>query len=109
MFVYYIDGKKFTTDNKDGINFYDISSPNEDIPAFEDLYDGYKSWFEKKVIWHRLTGPARIWFDGTKEFYLNGIGYSSIKEWINDHPNPDLYFDKIGLNETDKILWFLQN
>jgi hypothetical protein len=58
---------------------------------------------------HCLIGPARIFSTGDIWFYLNGRYYENIKEWIKDHPNPDLYFDAIGLNATDKILWFLQN
>jgi hypothetical protein len=108
MFVYYIDGERFTTVNVKLINFNIVSSPNDDIPAFEDLSDGYKSWFLKEVVWHRLTGPARIYSDGIKEFYLYGRYYPTIRAWIKDHPNPDLYFNALGMSETDKILWYLQ-
>jgi hypothetical protein len=59
---------------------------------------------------HRLTGPARIWPDGFGEFYLNYNYYENVHDWLKDHPNPDLYFNAIGIKtETDKILWFLQN
>jgi hypothetical protein len=109
MFVYYINGKKFTTKNYNEIPWHDISSPDEQTPAFEDLSYSEKIWCGKNNCWHRLTGPAYIYHDKSEQFWLNDKSYVNIKEWINDHPNPDLYFDAIGLNETDKILWLLQN
>jgi hypothetical protein len=107
--VYYIDGKKFTTNNYGDIPRYEISSPNEETPAYEDTIAGYKEWHEKDWIIHRLTGPARIWPDGKEDFYLNDKRYENVKEWLKDHPNPDLYFDALGMNETDKVLWYLKN
>jgi hypothetical protein len=107
-YVYYVDGEKFTTDNYDDIPWDDISSPNENTPAFEDLSTGEKIWCEKGYRWHRLTGPA--YFDNDRFcFWLNDKEYENIEEWIKDHPNPDLYFDVLGLNETERVLWFLQN
>ncbi len=107
---YYVNGKNFITNDLDEIPWGKISSPNENIPAFEDLETGEKLWCKKGIIYHRLTGPAFIRGDGSIEFYLNDKNYNNAREWINDHPNPDLYFDAIGLKtETDKILWFLQN
>jgi hypothetical protein len=110
MYVYYIDGEKFKTKYYSKILFINVSSLNEQTPAIEGLADGFKFWCEKEINYHRLTGPARIWSDGTKEFYLNGKYYENIHDWLKDHPNPDLYFDAIGIfTETDKILWYLQN
>jgi hypothetical protein len=106
--VYYVDGERYTTDDFDNVPFDKISSPDEITPAYEDLSDGYKFWCLKYKL-HRLTGPAVIFSDGNKWFCLNDIKYENVCDWIKDHPNPDLYFDSIGLNETDKILWFLQN
>jgi hypothetical protein len=106
-YIYYIDGEKFISDE---IPWDDISSPNEQTPALENLITGVKEWHIKKYIFHRLTGPAHMLSDGRKFFYLNGKRYENIKEWIKDHPNPDLYFDAIGvITETDKVLWFLKN
>jgi hypothetical protein len=109
-YIYYIDGERFTTDDRgEVLNDY-VSSPDEDTPAFENLLLGFKVWCLKGLILHRLTGPARILSDGSYTFCLNGNYYKTVKEWIKDHPNPDLYFNTIGiLTETDKILWFLQN
>ena len=109
MLIYYIDGEKFISDDVH-IPWLEISSPNENTPAFEHLEIDYKYWCEKGYKRHRLIGPAHIRSDGSKFFFLNGKKYKNVKEWIKDHPNPDLYFDAIGvLTETDKILWFLQN
>jgi hypothetical protein len=108
-YVYYIDGKKYTTNNFYKIPLDNISSLNENTPAFENLLNGYRFWCSKDRILHRLTGTALIYHDKSEYFYLNDKSYVNIKEWINNHPNPDLYFDAIGLNETDKILWLLQN
>jgi hypothetical protein len=107
-YIYYIDGKKFTTYDFWNIPWDVISFPNENTPAYEDTLTDEKSWFKERSF-HRLTGPAYISPEGNKYFYLNGVSYETIKEWISDHPNPDLYFDALGMNETDKILWFLQN
>jgi hypothetical protein len=108
-YIYYIDGEKFTTENKNSISFKDISSLNESTPAFEDLSTGHKIWMLKGRIRHRLTGPANKNYH-SKEFYLNGKFYQNAKSWLKDHPNPDLYFNAIGVfTETDKILWYLQN
>jgi hypothetical protein len=108
-YIYYVDGEKFTTDSED-IPWKEISFPDEQTPAFENLLIGLKVWCERGWILHRLMGPVRIWSDGTKEFWLNDKGYANVKEWIKDHPNPDLYFYNIGVfTETDKVLWYLQN
>jgi hypothetical protein len=108
-YVYFIDGKKFTTNNYDDIPLYDISSPDENTPAYENLSNGFKVWCKKGFFRQRLTGPAIIWSHGREEFYLNDSYYENIHAWLKDHPNPDLYFDALGMTETDKILWFLQN
>jgi hypothetical protein len=109
-YVYYIDGKKFTTDELSKIPWKEISPFDENTPAVENLKTGIKFWCEKGYIFHRLTGPVRIFSDGKYNFWLNNKYYDNVKEWIKDHPNPDLYFDAIGVfTETDKVLWFLQN
>jgi hypothetical protein len=108
--VFYIDGMKVPDDEFPVTPWELISSPDENTPAFENLETGFKSWCLKHYVLHRLTGPARILPNGACQFYLNGKNYETVKEWIVDHPNPDLYFHKIGVfTETDKILWFLQN
>jgi hypothetical protein len=107
-YIYYVDGEKFTCTTWGDIPKYRISSPDENTPAYEDLLTGEKLWCLIGYIFHRLTGPASIDYVGNYEFYLNGEEYS-FEEWIKNHPNPDLYFDAIGLNETERILWFLQN
>jgi hypothetical protein len=109
-FIYYIDGEKFTTNNYDEVPIYEISFLDENTPALEDLKTGHKRWCFKGRILHRLTGPAHIADNGVEDFWLNGIYYRRIKEWIKVHPNPDLYFDAIGIKtETDKVIWYLQN
>jgi hypothetical protein len=108
-YVYYVDGEKFTTDDADVIPWDKLSSPDENTPAYEDLSDGYKFWCLANQSCHRLTGPAVIFSDGNKWFCLNDKKYDNVKEWIKDHPNPDLYFDAIDLNETERVLWFLKN
>jgi hypothetical protein len=108
MYVYYIDGKKFITEYNSVIPWLEIYSPDENTPAYEDLEYGYKCWYQNGKR-HRLTGPARMWSAGKKEFWLNDKHYEKVHNWLKDHPNPDLYFDAIGLNETERVLWFLQN
>jgi hypothetical protein len=109
-YIYYIYGEKFTTDDSYKIPFDKISSPNEETPAIEYLKTSEKLWCEKGDVWHRLTGPALIGPDGTGSYWLYDIKYHNIHDWLKDHPNPDLYFDAIGIKtETEKILWFLQN
>jgi hypothetical protein len=107
--IYYVDGKQYKTDYYSNVPWEDISSPDENTPAIENLETGLKFWCKKQFFRHRLTGPARIRSDGKEEFYLNEKRYENIREWINDHPNPDLYFNALGMTETDKVLWFLQN
>jgi hypothetical protein len=110
MFVYYVNGQRFETDNFGKIPWFDISSPNENTPALEDLSDGYKEWCLKGRIRHRLIGPSVLYSNGNYDFFLNENYYETVNEWIKAHPNPDLYFDAIGVyTETDKILWYLQN
>jgi hypothetical protein len=102
-YFFCIDGKEFKFE-KQGVNPSD-----DDTPVFENISYWEKVWSEN-CCWHRLTGPAYIRSDGREEFWLNDKKYHNIKEWINEHPNPDLYFNAIGVfTETDKILWFLQN
>jgi hypothetical protein len=48
-----------------------------------------------------------------KRVWAHSLGYNShckeINDWLKEHPNPDLYFDAIGLNEADRVLYFLKN
>jgi hypothetical protein len=108
-YVYYIDGIKFTTDKFGNIPDTYVSSPDENTPAWENTLNGLKYWCLKGRIFHRLTGPAIIYSDGNKWYFLNDKIYENVHAWLKDHPNPDLYFDAIGLSETDKVLWYLQN
>jgi hypothetical protein len=109
-YIYYVNGKKFTTDFYYRVPWGEVSSYSENTPAYEDTLTGEKLWCLKGIIYHRLTGPAFIRGDGSIEFYLNDKRYENVKEWINNHPNPDLYFNAIGVfTETDKILWYLKN
>jgi hypothetical protein len=108
-YIYYIDGEKFTTDRED-IPWEDIYSPNDNTSAFENLLTGHKIWCKRGFIRHCLIGPATIWPDGSEYFFINGEPYENIHDWLKDHPNPTLYFHKIGVfTETDKVLWYLQN
>jgi hypothetical protein len=109
MRIYYIDGIKHIKDDYGKIPFEIVSSPDENTPAVEMLTTGLKLWCERGWIFHRLTGAARIFPDTKEEYWLDNIYYSTIREWIAVHPNPDLYFDTLGMNDTDKVLWFLQN
>jgi hypothetical protein len=108
MRIYYIDGIKHIKNDYGKIPFEIISSPDEQTPAIETT-PGLKVWCKKEWKFHRLTGPARIFPDGREEYWFDNIYYPTIREWITDHPNPDLYFNALGMNETDKVLWFLQN
>jgi hypothetical protein len=93
-YVYYIDGEKFIDENYEfyNNNFLLMSSPNEETPAFEELEIGYKFWCLKGFIWHRLTGPAFIDYFGNYNFYLNGIYYKNLNDWLKDNPNQDNTF-----------------
>lgn len=42
-----------------------------DLPAYEDS-KGYKSWWQRDK-YHRTTGPARIWADGRKQWWINDV------------------------------------
>jgi hypothetical protein len=86
-YIYYVDGKKFTTNDSDEINRYIISSPDENTPALENLSTGSKLWCKKGYIWHRLTGPAYIYHDKSEQFWLNDKRYVNVKKWLIDHPN----------------------
>jgi hypothetical protein len=92
MIIYYINGEKFTSENYDDIPWLDISSPDENTPAYEDLETGQKIWCEKNNGWHRLTGPAYSWPTGREEFYLNGTRYKKVKDWLKVHPYQDNAF-----------------
>jgi hypothetical protein len=108
-YIYYIDGEKFKTNSMNEKTQFKISSFDENTPAFEDLITGQKLWCNKGLILHRLTGPADIFYS-LNIFFLNGKRYETIKDWLKDHPEPDLYFHNIGVfTETDKVLWYLQN
>jgi hypothetical protein len=91
--VYYIDNIKYETDYKNQIPFYKISSLDENTPAWENLKTGQKLWCLTGGIWHRLTGPAHIYPNGDKLFYLNGRHYGNdVIFWLKHHPNQDNTF-----------------
>jgi hypothetical protein len=109
-YIYYIDGTKHLVEIRNKkIPWKEISSPDEYTPALEDLSDGYKFYCEINEQIHRLTGPAEIYPNKRLLYGLNGRVFNNVNDWLKHHPNPELYFDAIGLSETDKILWFLQN
>jgi hypothetical protein len=115
-YIYYVNGKKIRTKDFYKIPLNKISSPDENTPALENLKKGQKIWCKINRKYHRLTGPADIGHDKSdigrdksEYFYLNGKEYEDVKDWLKAHPNPDLYFDTLGMNETDRVLWFLQN
>ncbi len=88
MFVFYVDGKKFTTDNYNKILWDDFSSPDENTPAFENILKGLKVWCLKGFIHHRLTGPSEILGDGTYWFWLDNKFYGkNCHDWLKEHPN----------------------
>jgi hypothetical protein len=88
MIVYYIDGKKFIADKPNEIPVDEISSPDENTPAYENLETGFKFWCLKGQIFHRLTGPASINdADNSDAFWLNGTYYHNINSWFKAHPN----------------------
>jgi hypothetical protein len=91
MFVYYVDGERYTTDNDNIIPRNIISSPDENTPAYEKI-NGPKVWCEKGYIWHRLTGPAFISPNGTELFFLNDWRYKNIHDWLKAHSNQDNAF-----------------
>jgi hypothetical protein len=37
----------------------------------------------KNGLYHRLDGPAIIWWDGYLEWWINGIKYKDKEEWFN--------------------------
>jgi hypothetical protein len=84
MIVYYIDGEKFITDGGE-IPFYEISSPDDQMPAYENLLTGFKLWRGKDYRLHRLIGPALIDTGGNKEFWLNDKLYENIHYWLKEH------------------------
>jgi hypothetical protein len=49
-----------------------------DNPAFI-CARGHKFWY-KHGVYHRENGPAIIWCDGKKNYFLDGAGYSK-EEW----------------------------
>jgi hypothetical protein len=92
-YIYYIDGEKFTTNNISDVAWDDISSPDENTPAYNNISEVYKVWCKKGRKCHRLRGPAQIFSDGTTWFCLYGKFYfKNIHSWLEDHPNQDNAF-----------------
>ena len=104
--VYKTKNGEFVTTDLIKIPWDDLHSPNEETPALISTHGTIQWRFEGKK--HRLSGPAVIWPNGGKRFYLNGNSYD-FKEWIQNHPNIDIYLDAQGMNETAKAIWKLKN
>jgi hypothetical protein len=79
MIVYYVNNKKYTHEDNNFVPWNEISSPDENTPAYENLKTGYKVWCEKGRIFHRLTGVALIRADKSEHFYLNDQPYENVK------------------------------
>jgi hypothetical protein len=90
-YIYYIDGEKLSTDSED-IPWNEISSPDEQTPAYENQTIGGRIWCIKGYVWHRLVGPAVILEDGTYQFWLNGLYYENVHDWLKSHPNQSCAF-----------------
>jgi hypothetical protein len=89
-FIYTTKEGIFETNDWTTIPLSNLHSFNDE-PSFEDLKNGYKEWkFEGN--WHRESGPAVIYSDGSYFFYLNDIYYENVKDWLKDNPNQDKAF-----------------
>ncbi len=129
-FTYWTKNGKFETENWDSILFEELHSPNNDTPALIDQFgnkfyccngvyhrekdlpaleyeNGKKEWYYNGNQ-HRLSGP---WLDNEEDtiYCLYGKSYYNINSWLKNHPDPDIYFDAIGMNETERVLWYLKN
>lgn len=71
--------------NEDPPDHFEIESIQK-YSNFKVVRAWYKSWGDgDSKPYHRTNGPARMWQDGFKEYWLNGIYYKNIKsddEWI---------------------------
>lgn len=88
-FTYYTKEGKFETNEIRTIPWKKLHSDN-DIPAFVS-FDGYKHWYLEGKL-HRENGPAITWSNGTLLFYLYGIEYENVNDWLRNHPNQDKVF-----------------
>jgi hypothetical protein len=92
VLIYWIDNNRYSTNDYSSIPFDEISSPNEQTPAYENTLTGNKCWYNKGGIPHRLTGPAVIGSNKTYEFWLNGKLYHTVQDWLNAHPDQSVNF-----------------
>ena len=71
---------------KHGETFYYIKGTKKyhrvDGPARE-WYDGTKAWYLNGKC-HRVDGPAIIYNNGEIEWYLNGISFDKKEEWFEE-------------------------
>lgn len=66
---------------------------DNDLPAFEPIDETISSSvYYQYGDRHRENGPAIFFPNGTYKFYLYGIEYDDIKDWLKDHPNQDKVF-----------------
>jgi hypothetical protein len=91
-YIYYIDNKKYITENYDSIPFLKISMPDEKTPAYFDTRKNIKLWCEKGLQMNYLKGPALVSND-YNFFWLNNKNYfNNVTEWLKNHPNQDNVF-----------------
>jgi len=68
--------------------------------AAVDRFDGYKEYFQNGKL-HRLDGPARIWPDGTEQYWIDGVQYS--KEEFLAETNP---VKELTVADIEKLLGY---
>jgi hypothetical protein len=91
--IYWTKKGRFETNDVDNIPWNELHSPNDLLPAYVYYPNNYKEW-RSNAKKHRLTGPAIINPNGKIIFYLDGIKYNSLEEWLSIHPNQSQIFKK---------------
>jgi hypothetical protein len=86
MIIYYTKHGKFETLDILDISFEDLHSVDDNTPSYYCDSSNDKC-FSQNGLFHRLNGPAQIFGNIQNRFWLNGIYYESIHDWLNDHPN----------------------
>lgn len=71
---------------------------------------GTKEYFNDDGDLHREDGPAQIWQDGTKFWYVNGVDTSINDFPAEQHPEGIMAWLQDGMyNREDKPAWMTPN
>ena len=83
-----------------GANFI-VTSP--EVSSIIESINGFKAWFKHNKL-HNETGPAAIYPDGKKDYYINGFSIQPYKILY-----PHIIHNEINFNDKNLYINYIKD